>query len=257
MGFLEQLGKFAGDMNDKTYGSAIRAGSIAAKGLINLPVRAVEAINPWDAESKGDALLNQAANRYGFTPQFKQQVYKSNPVISNQLNSSGLNHAEASGTNGQGRLHRTVISPRADLSSQEGTLRHEGLHDAYATLQQPQKDKFAQLFNQAITQLPTQYGAPDAQGARTSTDVGLLDYLTSRTLDYKGRPNNVKQFQDLPANLQNEMHSYMPEYFDQYHKPMPTDVANYYANYYNTGGKATGLQQDNPLQQLLGRIFNS
>lgn len=255
---LDMVGGFTGRVNDATYGTAQRLAVKAVRGAINLPIRAVEAVNPYDAESRADKQAQQAGKQYGFTPKFQAQVHSANPTFTQELNSSGLKSGGvATGTNQQGILHRMQLDPRnQDINR---TIKHEGLHDVYSTLSPDTKVLYDSLINQAMNQSKDILGQVRRTNGNTiqqDVDPGLRTWLQARTSNY--RENQRESFYDisaLPESLRNEVHSYVPEYYQRQTRKqqMPIYLKDYYANYYNTGGKATQLTDTrNIVERILG-----
>ncbi len=259
---LTAVGDVAGRINDNTYGAAIRAGGIFANRASQIPTRIAESLNPNDDESRGKSLLNKAAGKLGFSPNFTRQIIDANPVLSSgPLDAEGVltDGTEAAGLrHPAGNLHRIRLSDKyGDL---ESSLRHEGLHDTYSTLKPEQIKSFNSLAARAFSDLPSEWGVPDGNGVSQIVTPGLRSWLDTRTNGYKATQDSPLRAESvdvnsLPISLQDELHAYVPEYFDATKRQMPDYLADYYANYYNTGGRPTGLQQKNGLEQLLGRIF--
>lgn len=231
----------------------LNTAKIIGQSLNDVPTRIIESINPNDDESEGDNLLKTDAKKYGFTPQFTKQIHSANPTVtSGRLDSSGLKKSEAAGTQKDNILHRIQI---AKDQTNSDVLRHEGLHDSYDTLRDSQKQKYAALFNRASKEIPNVYSPADPNGRQTVTQTGLANYLNGRLHNYKGNVSSFSDIEQLPSNLRDEVHAYVPEYFDTNKVKMPSYLADYYANYYQTGGRASGIETVNPLEQLLGRMF--
>jgi hypothetical protein len=111
---------------------------------------------------------------------------------------------------------------------------HEGLHAQWAQSNNADKDKFYHAYNQAIQQNPA-----------------LGSYLSSRLRNYKQAPGFGKPLQldeggvplpnpaynnigNLSPTVQNEVHSYIPEFYVGSKQPIPKPLAQYYSQYFNT-----------------------
>lgn len=258
----DKVADLTGYINDKTYGSVLRASKMLTDGIRNIPTRIGEALDPNDDESRGDQLLNETAQNYKFTPQFRSQVHSSNPMLVDDIKSKSTDLVSGSGPGGIRKntgLHRVEVKKSSPRQNQR-TMLHEGLHDSYDTLKEDSRSLYDTLLNQALQASKDELG-PKRQLTPTSfeqdvTKPGLKTYLDSRTRGYGS--NRVSDFSDIKyihPGLRNELHSYVPEYYESQKMEMPSYLKDYYANYYDTGGKATPIKHMNGFEQLIRRVW--
>jgi hypothetical protein len=241
---------------NKIAAPAGRAVQIGSQAIADIPTRITEALDPNDAESRGDALLNQTASKFGFTPQFKQQLYKANPQVINQkIESKAIDDtAQAAAYQQDNKLHRIVLDGTDNSSSMPTYLLHEGLHDVYSSLKPETISNFNQLVNRAYNDSPRIDKRNDPRATGVVYRESLKDYLNGKLSSYKDNIG-IDDVSRAPASIQNEIHSYIPDYYGQSNEGMPSYLRDYYANYYNTGGKAAPIQRKSNIERLLGRIF--
>lgn len=238
-------------------------------------VGAIQAANPWDAQSKGGSLVNSANSQYGFTPQFMQTVRRTSPqLVSGSLDAKGglSGGAQAGGLyQPQSSLNNAInitssygstpTVPKAPLdmssfsrmpkpppppppqrqvpaSSLKETMLHEGLHAAWQT--QPQtRQQFQKAYSQSLT--------PD-----------LKDYLAYRLQNYKvfqNNPNLLDNISKAPRSVQTEVHSYIPEYYDMTAQQMPPALQKHYSQFYNTQSPVQRRAETQSIGRLMPRLF--
>lgn len=260
----DHLAAFAGEVADKTVGSVMRTGAIVGQGLQNIPTRIGEALDPNDAESRGDMLANQASIHYGFTPSFKKQVHSANPLylqgdVSKTKQSALSDGVAPTGLRyGDNRLHRIEVGKPGSKDADQ-VLMHEGLHDVYGSLKPETKVLYDSLINQAMNKDKDVLG-PKEQLTPTSyrrkIEPGLRTWLETRLGNYKAAEGQkYNDISRLDPSVRNEVHSYVPEYYETTKRQMPAYLKDYYANYYNTGGRPTQIERVSPLRQMINRIL--
>lgn len=201
--------------------------------------RGIEAVNPWDAQSRGASLIDQAEKRYGVTPAFRTLLQAQNPsAVTGSLGANGnLSHGHQQSANytplaAADPLHRIKVSMQGQTNaSAANSLVHEGLHSAWDT--QPQRrNEFISAYNT--------YATPN-----------LRAYLINRTKGYESASKQpVGAFLDLnkaTPDIQNEIHSYLPEYLERYSSELPaessTALKKYYSNYFDIDQPAAYQKQ--------------
>lgn len=182
------------------------------------PLRAgqsiLEAVNPWDTESKGNKVIDKANSAYNFTPEFKSILDRANPRLNpgQWQNNNNLSGSQAA-ANYMPDWNPASIS-RIQLSdSNPNTLVHEGLHAAW-------NPENAQRFRNEV--LPQLESIP--------MDPSAANYIRYRMSNYKNYMPNMS-LADQPDLT--EVHSYLPEYYMTVGRPMPSAVSNYYSQFWN------------------------
>lgn len=199
----------------------------------------IEALNPFDEESKGNNLINSANQKYHFTPQMKQYLDKTNPYVGTNENNdpahqqntvNGYYNPKAGYSNINSRLR--VVNNRPD---QQNTLLHEGLHAAWDEDPQARQD-FISAYNKDAT--------PEAR-----------TYLLQRMGDYEGfkdQPSDsLMNLSKMSPNLQTEVHSYLSEFYNQAPRVTPPNLKQYYSRYYGAPVPAP----DTSILSRLKRLF--
>lgn len=184
---------------------------------------AEQAINPWDTESAGNRLINDTSNYYGVTPAFKRVLDQQNPTYGTAPIDSGGglkagNAADGMYENRGGRSPWDVSGiqvGRVAGNDARQTMLHEGLHAQWEN--DPSiRDKFINTYNASAT--------PD-----------LRSYLVKRLSDYSGwdqvPTDALMNLGHLSPQLQTEVHSYLPEYFDRGGEE-PAGFQDYYSQFY-------------------------
>lgn len=243
LGGLHKLLNRVGNTVNNDVVRPIRRDALVPIGRAEAPIirgvqGAVQAANLWDAESRGNNLINQTNQRYHFTPQFKQNLDKANPqVVRGNIPSSVLDNQTAGGEYGSGRTNAINITNHNNTPQwQEGALVHEGLHRTW--------DKTPQIRQQFI----------DAYSKASNPE--LRSYLNDRLTGYKGyniAPSDaLMNISHLPSELQNEANSYAGEYYLNH--PAPPPLKQYYSQFY---GASQPAQQNGVLDnfhRLLRRL---
>lgn len=207
--------------------SNAESGIYNAKALIGRNVKgAIEKINPYDDQSRGQQLLQNAANRYNLAPNFQKLISSQNPHYGgDSLDNNSLVDAKATGTYthqvGRNPFSTTGLKVASSSSAPIDALLHEGLHAEWDANPNA-RTKFIDIYNRSAT--------PE-----------LRKYLVGRTQDYKsasGLPEDAFIYADkMPESLQDEVRSYtsdylrstsnripgLSEYYDQYYTPQKDD----------------------------------
>jgi hypothetical protein len=236
-----------------------KAASAAFRGVRG----AGQALNPFDEESRGNNLINSADAEYGFSPSFKTLLGKENPVYSkNPISTGGSNASQGSNVSGintprarrspfdvSGITIRDFASgPRYDP---ENTVLHEGLHSAYQNMPDQARNDYANIVNKYLSAATPRRVYEDGSIGQAPD---LSKWLAQRTGGYKGAVGGVNDIRQL-GNLQTEAHSYLPEYYQKYHLPMPQDLSSYYSQYYDPSRPAQVEEAARGIQQTLPRIM--
>jgi hypothetical protein len=216
-----------------------RATQLVAKNV----QRGVEAVNPWDAQSRGAAMIDTTARQYGITPAFKQLLASQNPsAVTGSLGGSNAleqGHTQAANYKPVAHfdpLHRISVSTQnRNQNSNNRSLLHEGLHAAWDT--QPQKKaEFIKAYNAGAT--PT-----------------MRAYLINRTEGYKTAIGQATAGGYLDLNkatpeLQTEIHSYVPEYLEKYGNPAEVPaLSQYYSQFYDVNRPRAYKQEVNTVKR--------
>lgn len=229
---------------------------------------AVEAINPWDAESRGNNLINQANGQLDFTPQFKSVLDHANPVVSNAPISSSLllgNHS-AEGINNSAdhyAQHGIQIQNTGDETDNNNTILHEGLHSVWNNYTPQQRSDFENILQANLgghgqtnaSQPLTAQDRADGVLSKTTEVPTLGDWLALRTQGYKNASSGIDNVNQLDPEIQNELHSFVPQYYQANDLVMPDSLKNYYSNFYGAKQPAPNNSTANKLKSLLGRVF--
>jgi hypothetical protein len=209
-------------------------------------LRAEVPVSPASYRAGGDA-VRKANQQYHFTPQFLNTIWGGQPFVEqgNGLNAHGglFGNRQAAGLYHPGQKFKSIALTNTTPAQQNDTLTHEGLHRAWDSSPADRK-KLAKIYNQNSTPDLRRY----LQGrlAVYSEAQGLMDEGGV----YK---NDLSRLESLPQHLQNEIHSYIPEYYATnvpvLHNaspiglkmqqqlgikpsPQPKALANYYSQYF-------------------------
>lgn len=186
-----------------------------------------------DGLRRGNRLLGTTAQVYRATPAFEDIIRKTKPLnVGGARNSYGLSKgAQAAGTYNPRNERRDGRIWVADRPNKEPVLHHEGLHAVWDNLSPKEQSEYIGLLERVTppnTLRPAQIPfKPRAQGLRA--------YLDSRTSSYKGKTGSAENFLSLNPDIQNEVHSYVPEYYENFGGQMPAELAAYYSRYYRPG----------------------
>lgn len=195
-------------------------------------VRAAEAIHPWDAESRGTNLVNATDRAYGLTDKLKNTFKRERPVVTyNSLNKNAIlnNNAEVAGLNTAVPIPHSIWVKGDKGRSythlpHRQTMLHEGLHGA---LEEGDELEAHDNFNRFLEAAK----ATDSKRRRMWLNSRLRDYPAMQGVDFLDAG-----YDTLPYSLQNEIHAYLPEYYDlpsNEKTRMPDALANYYSQYYD------------------------
>lgn len=235
-------------------------------------VGAEEALNPFDAESKGNNLINTANQQYHFTPQFKGILDKANPAVyGHDLTNSLLSNNDAIGNtyeNDASRQHHIDLTNTPVAAQNSLVLVHEGLNTAWEHLNPQQRSNFLQLAQKTLpasgaNTVPAgwTYGPVGGNnfGWRDPGGVpGILpnsansarDYLKSRYSNYKGvSPSSLDNLTTAPQVVQREVLPYLSDYYMQTKQSMPQALKQYYSQFY-------GAKQAAPNNSILSRLVS-
>lgn len=201
-------------------------GATVRRGIVG----AVEAVNPYDAESRGNTLINQTASKYKTTPEFKNILDRTNPYVGGASRRSGQMSAQASYAPKKDFYRDNSRMWVGDGSDDpQGSMLHEGLHAAWdegtPELRSTYMDILERSLPPANHNLEAQKNGPALPDART--------WLAQRTRDYQSPMTRPLPYNQLPNNVQTEIHSYIPSYYKQSSQPMPDALRRYYSSYYS------------------------
>lgn len=197
----------------------------------------VEAVDPWDAESQADRLLDSTETLKGIRPEFKKTIAATNPVFRDkEFDAPGLKGSKAVGIFKPGGVHKNSIevadSNDDRLRENTATMLHEGLHAAWDKETPDQHREFVSLAQRAIPQNSEPVVVP---GSRRKI-VAPREYLRSRLGLYKaGAGMNINDFSTLSPSMQNELRSHIADYYGRFTgAQMSPDMQRYYSKYYDT-----------------------
>lgn len=193
-----------------------------------------------DNESRGNTLVNRTVDEYKATPAFKSILDRTNPIVSKGgwQDNSNLKSVQAAGQYFPKQWYGSRNS-RMDVSdiTDTGAMLHEGLHGAYD--EQTPSEKAFGIVTAADNRSPE-----------------LEAYLRKRLSPYKNFKQNLSlNMQDV--DIQNEMHSFSPEYYYQGNKNMPPALQKYYDQYFTrqpqnrTNWRMKRRGQNRAIQDLL------
>ncbi|MDB5177442.1 MAG: hypothetical protein JWN75_1110 [Candidatus Saccharibacteria bacterium] len=205
------------------------------------------------SEQAGSRYVNQAADSYGYTPEFRKQILNEHPVADKNLKDTGGYNIPNKGLFGRwNSLH--FAENEKNPQARNKTITHEGLHSMYPKLSQNEKRDFLSRAQQTIgtTNKPRQFNNPvprEQMKVGVSYDVHkgqlyepsqqtvspIAKYLDERFnsglyADYKG-VESLNQIDQLPDGLNNEVHSYLINYYDQNKETVPQPLAEHYSRY--------------------------
>lgn len=162
--------------------------------------------------------VQRASNVFQWTPGFQDIVNKANPVVVGDIPSAMESALKSGGR--AAAVYSPVLRggavPYSQYTNPQGiaidkqyrdhaaTITHEGLHAAYQNDVKTRVD-FKKAYNQSNTPI-------------------LRQYLAERLRGYKGAPTKPDDFKDinkLPFNMQTELHSYVAEAPQQYLQAPP------------------------------------
>lgn len=221
-----------------------RIGSTVKRGVIG----AVEAINPWDAESKANNLINQTNSAYKFTPAFKQNLDKANPTFTKNNPIGGEFVGGYVGNPGLEEPQQHGIKLKQNQKQTPETIQdelvHEGLHRTFDKKPQ-ERQRFLQAYKQ-------------------STNPALEAWLSKALKGYEfqvPQPNQLNSLDNLPEHLIDEAHSYIPQYYAQTSRtatPAALDgsLADYYSQYFDPSYANVRHQAQNTVKktQIMNQI---
>lgn len=152
-----------------------------------------------EAVRAGGAAINRGNLMYHYTPAFLNNIESAQPVVTPNskggLDSGGglKGNMQAAGLYYPGMQFNSIRLANDD----PGTITHEGLHRIYNSMSPQQKSKFNNAYNKSVT-------------------PGLAAFLQNQLGGYSASsPNsNYSNINSLPPSIQNEVHSYIPEYYD-------------------------------------------
>jgi hypothetical protein len=206
---------------------------------------------------RGSRVLDTASNYYNATPEFKNIVSLTKPSVVGQSESvEGLNGAKAAGiyypSNNRRKNGRIWVN---DTNDNEDTMFHEGLHASWDKMSPLER---ASYLRTAQRSLPANRTRPAPVPLKPG-EAGIRAYLMSRTDSYKGRQGNTKDITSMNPSIQNEIHSFIPEYYEMSKEDMPQELQNYYSRYYKPGSykKTKNIVRDiSAGSRMRSSIFN-
>lgn len=203
----------------------------------------VEDINPWDGESKrkreGDRLLELATRQYDMKEKARQAAEDASPEVGEGgwQKSPGLEGgSRAAGIyipeeHGEGMDTRMRVNEYGKRGA--NVMRHETLHAIWDQMDDVNRNKFVKIANDAAQDDPV-----------------LAEFIKSKLAPYKQNKYTVVPYKEeslfsRPYPMRNEIHAYLPEYYDRSRirhyedgsisrdREMPETLRNYYSNYYD------------------------
>lgn len=194
-----------------------------------------QALNPFDDESRGNRLVDSTSNQFGATDAFKNILSSTNPYfggglkkargLKDESNAAGLYKPHSGYYRDNSRLWVSEDNPDA-----EQVMHHEGLHGAWDKTSSQDRANF---INMADTYLP-QNTVSRRPIPYKNAEVGVRNYLDKRLDGYRAKSGKL-DFRTADPSIQNEIHSYIPEYYETSGKQMPQQLAQYYSKYYQPG----------------------
>lgn len=220
-----------------------RAEKFVSQDLAPTATKVWQHINPGSGYNNAQPLVHRANAQYQFTPQFSDTVNKGMPSLVPGFGQNGnlrrgvMTAAQFDSSN---RVNQIQLSSRM---SNPSSLVHEGLHRQFKLSPNSDKDKFFQAYNKALS---------------NPKNESLSLYLASRLSGYKQAPSGnpkltrgyYKNIGNLSPDIQNEVHSFIPEIYAYSRRPMPAELAKYYSRYFNPEGLMRYNPQPNRTQVL-------
>jgi len=215
------------------------------------------------SQAAGGAALHSADKVYRYTPKFRSLLAATRPeVVQASLgleSGGGLTGGGAAGLYlGASNPFNKILIADYRGAQQVGTLTHEGLHDVYA--RGTGRDVFKAAYNQGIS-------------------PGLREYLQGQLAGYSAgqKLNDFSRLESLPPEVQNEIHSYIPEYYTNvapvyqtgmpklqamlrkrgtYPEPISPALRDYYNQFFDIAGAAERERTKRSLQRTFPTIFS-
>lgn len=202
----------------RDVGQPIHNVAQAAVAHVERPVvKAWQTVNPNSGYNQAKPVVRQAQNQYQFTPQFSAIVNGGNPSYTNNFAQNGLLQKGAAAA--AEFLHSNPVN---QIQLQKGNsdpnvLVHEALHRQW----QINPNDHSNFTNAYM------------KGA----NMPLRGYLAHRLASYKefqqGPTTELMNINQATPEIQNEMHSYIPEYYATTHQAMPAALSTYYSQFFN------------------------
>lgn len=202
--------------------------------LKNAPIQQQITPDPRIWDSSVTQATQNAGKTLGFTNQFAQNLLNAYPKTGGIVPSSALaNKSGAAAEYFPGNHQTNQIALGKGYGQTPIAVLHEGLHRSWDNNPQDRQD-FTKAYD-------------------STNDPQLRKYLQGRVSPYSSAKklmdsggvykNNFSRIENLPPNLRNEVHSYIPEYYNT-HPPVKYEdgtatlgispsLSNYYKRYYS------------------------
>lgn len=213
---------------------------------------------------RGARLAASTAQQFGSTPEFRNIIERTRPMASSEARTvGGLTGGKAGGLyfpKQQGPKGQTVGGRIWAQDSHNGPqiLQHEGLHAKWDNTPAQEQQAYLEMLQKVLPANTSRYvGAP-----WKPIESGPRVYLDRRTANYKGRTGSTQDVRTMNPDIQNELHSYIPEYYeDNPREQMPAELAQYYSRYFQPGAYGKGQRfahnisrATRPIGNILSRI---
>lgn len=203
-------------------------------GIIN----AYQSINPNSGVNHAAPFVQRAEQTYHTTPAFNSIIYGGHPSLQTSLGGNGDltgGFRAAAQTDMSNPINQLQLLPGYGISP--AAIIHEALHRQWA-LNPNDHQNFMQAYSKGL-------------------NPALLTYLANRLQGYQGyNPSQLANISGEPQTIQNEIHSYIPEFYQMQPKlALDGPLADYYSHFFapnfpqinNHGG---GVPTD-PMQSIL------
>lgn len=209
-------------------------------------VNAWQTANPRSGLNQAKPFVQSAINQYQATPSFQSIIRAGHPAIApmqaNQELAAGAKAAAVTDVNNP--VNQIQLGKGSGLTN--GTIIHEALHRQWA-LNPADQQKFIQAYNQGATPELRHYLADRLQTYKefqqgykpaagwTYGDVGNgVHGWRGPTGEPSALPNNqLTALAQAPSDIRNEVHSFIPEYYQRNHIPLTGALAQYYSQFFN------------------------
>lgn len=227
---------------DKLIGGV---GNFERQHIYKPAVKAWQTINPGSGYNRLKPVVRTAEKQYGFTPSFRAIVNSGNPSLT-----KGFSDTSALKSGIQSSAEYIPNNPVNSIQLNQNTgfnldtLLHEALHREWA-LKPNDRNKFVAAYTKSAPPI-------------------LKNYLASRLAGYKdfsGRAS-LNDFGTLSPSIQNEVHSYIPEFYHTNPNiALDGPLANYYSQFYNVASQnPTGIdrgQRPVPQPPILQKLISA
>lgn len=188
-----------------------------------------QGLQPHTNELAGQQVFNQANKTLQFTPAFATNVSNALPYVGQPQQTTSLNNQNGAAAEYLGNYipNQIVLGQKyaqPDKIGNQQILLHEGLHRVWQNSPN-ERQQFTKAYDKAASTNPA---------LRAYLQMRVSPYASARGLMDEGGvyKNDFSKLESLPTDLQNEVHSYIPQgYFNS--KELGQPLTNYYKQYYN------------------------